>query len=116
MVQKQKIIQEIHQLSVKYPIHVEKLKVMVKPREVYVRSACRKNELVLVPITLKVDHKKVKDDEGGAPLAAIDVGVCGDVRLFLSSSNQQPNIKKNVMGFVAPFWWVNVGNNFGGQR
>jgi hypothetical protein len=63
--------------------HVEKLKVMVKPREVYVRSAFKKNELVLVPITLKVDHKKVKDDEGGVSLAAIDVGVCGDVRLFL---------------------------------
>ena len=41
MVHKQKIFQDIHQLSAKYPINVDKLKVMVKPREVYVRSACK---------------------------------------------------------------------------
>lgn len=108
IVHKQKIFQEIHQLSVKYPINAEKLKVMIKPREVYVTRACKKNELVLVPITLKVDHKKVNDDEGGAPLAAIDVGVREDIRFFLSSSNQPPNSKKHAIGFVAPFWWIST--------
>jgi hypothetical protein len=106
LVEKQSIIKELDLLSAKYPINVEKLKVMVKPREVYVRSACKKHELVLVPITLKVDHKKARDDEGSVPLAALDLGVRGDVRLLLNSSNQQPNAKKNVLGFVAPFWWI----------
>jgi hypothetical protein len=106
MVHKQELFQQLHQLAQKYPINVDRLKVMVKPKEIYVKHACKKNELVLVPITLKIDHKRLKGVEDVVPTAGIDVGTFDNVVYWLTSSNQQPNSKKNVVGFVAPFWWM----------
>jgi hypothetical protein len=106
MVHKQELFQQLHQLAQKYPINVDRLKVMVKPKEIYVKHACKKNELVLVPITLKIDHKRLKGVEDVVPTTGIDVGTVGDVIYWLTSSNQQPNNKKSVVGFVAPFWWM----------
>lgn len=106
LVHKQQMILQMHQLTVKYPIADDKLKVMLKPKNVMVTSAFKKHDLVIVPVTLKVDHKNTNVKDECVPSSAIDVGFKDGVRYWLSASNQVPNTKKNVTGFVCPFWLI----------
>jgi hypothetical protein len=106
LVHKQQIILQMHQLTVKYPIAADKLKVVIKPKNVIVTAAFKKHDLVIVPVALKVDWKNTNMKDECVPSLAVDVGFKDGVRYWLSSSNQIPNPKKNFTGFVSPFWLI----------
>ena len=106
MVHKQQILLQMHQLTVKYSIAADKLKVMIKPKNVLVTAAFKKHDLVIVPVTLKVDHKNTNMKDECVQSSAIDVGFKDGVRYWLSSSNQLPNAKKHFAGCVCPFWLI----------
>jgi hypothetical protein len=109
LVHKQLLIAQMSQLTIKHPLRVGDLRVFVKPKKVEVTAPVKKNDLVIVPVTLKIECKKEDIDDGPTPLS-VDVGCDGGFRFWLTSSNQLPNSKKNIAGFVSPFWLLTVSS------
>jgi hypothetical protein len=110
------IMWELHELTVKHSAVLENLKVFLKPKkEVFASKGFEKGKLIIVPSTLKVDHK-VGGGLDVVPANAVNIGtLLGDgadkVRFWLVPTVVMPKAnasKCSTNAFVCPFFMVRI--------